>query len=76
MFSWMFFAKNNKIKNKIRDISKLRKLIENTTSRKIYKTRKGIVVTTTSATNPAGLPAILATNTDLEILENKKLYNN
>jgi hypothetical protein len=71
-----FLAKNNKIKNKIQDISKLYKFIENTISRKIHKTRKSIITIITSIINPTGLFAILATNTNLKILENKKLYNN
>jgi hypothetical protein len=61
VYSWMFYAKDNKTEDRIREVSKLRKLIENAASRKVNKAMKG------AATRPA-------TNTNLEILEDDDLY--
>jgi ABC-type taurine transport system substrate-binding protein len=74
----MFYAKDNKTENKIQEVSKLHKLIKNTTSRKVSKVVKGAVFTTTNITSSislvTGVTTKLVTNTIAEVFNDNDLY--
>jgi hypothetical protein len=74
VYSWMFYAKDNKTESRIRKVSQLRKLIENAASRKVTKARKGVLSPVAKKARYASSAAGPSTRTFIEVSEDDESY--